>query len=289
VPIIEEGKIMDIGVSTFLTDYSVDIAVVAKRAEELGFDSLWVPEHAIIPVETSSPWPGSADGKIPKVYADVVDPFVALARASAVTTTLKLATGICLVPERNPILLAKEIATLDMYSRGRFIFGIGAGWLKEETEILGGDFAHRWSQTREAVLAMKELWTKVESEYHGKYYDFPKVYSFPRPVQRPHPPVMLGGMAKNVFKRVVEYGDGWMPNRATPEQVAQGRATIDELADAAGRDPSSISITVYGQPADRDLIKRFQDAGADRVVVRLETAPEKESLVMLDELAKNAL
>ena len=280
---------MDIGISTFLTDYSVDVATVARRIEELGFDSLWVPEHPMIPVNTASPWPGSPDGVIPKVYADIVDPFVALARASGVTTTLKLATGIVLVPERHPILLAKEVATLDMYSGGRFIFGIGAGWNREESEILGGDFDHRWTQARESVLAMKELWTKVESEYHGKYYDFPAVYSFPRPVQRPHPPVLLGGMARNVFRRVVEYGDGWMPNRVSPEDVAKGRATLDELASAAGRDPASIQITVFGQQPDRDLLKRFEEAGADRVTIRLETAAEAESLADVERIAEAVL
>ena len=274
---------MDIGISTFLTDYSVDVAVVARRAEELGFASLWVPEHSILPVNSGTPWPGSADGKIPKVYADIVDPFVALGRASAVTTTLKLGTGICLVPERNPLLLAKEVATIDMYSKGRFQFGIGAGWLREETDIMGGDFAHRWAQTREAILAMKQLWTTVESEYHGKYYDFPPVYSFPGPAQRPHPPVLLGGMAKNVFKRVVEYGDGWMPNRVTPEDVKKGRA---KLADAAGRDPKSIQIMVFHQQADRDLLKTLEEAGADSVTVRLETASEEEALNSLEKMAE---
>ena len=277
---------MDIGISTFLTDYSVDVAVVARRAEELGFASLWVPEHSILPVNSGTPWPGSADGKIPKVYADIVDPFVALGRASAVTTTLKLGTGICLVPERNPLLLAKEVATIDMYSKGRFQFGIGAGWLREETDIMGGDFAHRWAQTREAILAMKQLWTTVESEYHGKYYDFPPVYSFPEPAQRPHPPVLLGGMAKNVFKRVVEYGDGWMPIRVTPEDVKKGRAKLDELANAAGRDPRSIQIMVFHQQADRDLLKTLEEAGADSVTVRLETASEEEALNSLEKMAE---
>ncbi|MCY3543773.1 MAG: LLM class F420-dependent oxidoreductase [Chloroflexi bacterium] len=280
---------MNIGISTFPTDYSADVAVIAKRAEELGFESFWVPEHPILPVNASSPWPGSADGIIPKVYADIVDPFVALGRASAVTATLKLGTGICLVPERNPLLLAKEVATLDMYSKGRFLFGIGTGWHREEAEIMGADFDHRWTQTRESVLAMKELWTKVESEYHGKYYDFPPVYSFPRPVQRPHPPVLIGGMARNVFKRVVECGDGWMPNRVTPEQVAQGRATISELAEAEGRDPLSISVSVYGQPADRDLIAQLQEAGADRVMVRLPTEPEDECIASLEGIAEAVL
>ena len=280
---------MDIGLSTFPTDYSIDIAVLARRAEELGLESLWVPEHPIVPVDTSSPWPGSPDGVIPKVYADIVDPFVALARASAVTTTLKLGTGICLVPEHNPLLLAKEVATLDLYSGGRFLFGIGAGWLKEETEIMGGNFDRRWTQTREAVLAMKELWTRTKSEYHGEFYDFPPVYSFPRPVQRPHPPVILGGRAANVFKRVVAWGDGWIPNRVTPEEVERGRATIDELADSAGRDPRSIEVSVFGQPPDHDLIRRFEEAGAIRVVVRLATAAEDETLEQLEKIADTVL
>ncbi|MDA0770641.1 MAG: hypothetical protein BZY79_04370 [SAR202 cluster bacterium Casp-Chloro-G4] len=277
---------MEIGISSFLTDYSVDIAVVAKRAEELGFSTLWVPEHSILPVNTNSPWPGSADGKIPKVYADIVDPFVALGRASAVTTTLKLGTGICLVPERNPLILAKEVATIDMYSKGRFQFGIGAGWLREETDIMGGDFAHRWAQTREAILAMKQLWTTVESEYHGKYYDFPPVYSFPMPTQRPHPPVLLGGMAKNVFQRIVEYGDGWMPNRVTPDDIRKGRAVLDELAEAAGRDPKSIQIMVFGQNADRDHLNALEEAGADSVALRLETGPEEEALNNMEKMAE---
>ncbi len=280
---------MKIGISTFPTDYSVDIATLARRAEGMGFESLWVPEHPIIPVQTSSPWPGSPDGVIPKVYADIVDPFVALARASAVTERIKLGTGICLVPERNPLLLAKEVATLDMYSGGRFLFGIGAGWLKEETDIMGGDFARRWTQTREAILAMKSLWTDVESEYHGRYYDFPPVYSFPRSVQRPHPPVLLGGMARNVFRRVVDYGDGWMPNRVTPDDIGAGRARIDELAAAAGRDPASISISVFGQPADRSLVGELFDAGAERVMIRVETADEDATNAQLDEIAEAVL
>ena len=280
---------MNIGISTFPTDYSVDIAVLAKRAEEIGFESLWVPEHPILPVNASSPWPGSADGVIPKVYADIVDPFVALGRASAVTSTMKLGTGICLVPERNPLLLAKEVATLDMYSGGRFLFGIGAGWHKEETEIMGGDFPHRWTQTKESVLAMKSLWTEVESEYHGNYYDFPPVYSFPRPTQRPHPPVYLGGMARNVFKRVVEWGDGWMPNRVTPDDISAGRQKLNELASEAGRDPESINISVFGQPADRDLVSALFEAGADRVMIRVETAEQDATFAQLDQIAEEVL
>ena len=280
---------MKIGISTFPTDYSPDIALIARRAEELGFESLWVPEHVVLPAYAATSWPGSSDGVIPRVYADIADPFVALSRASAVTERLKLGTAICLVPEHNPLLLAKEVATLDMYSGGRFLFGIGAGWLREETEVMGGDFDHRWAQTRESVLAMKELWTQTKSEYHGKYYDFPGVYSFPRPVQRPHPPVLLGGMAANVFKRVVGWGDGWIPNRVTPDEVRQGRLTLNELARAAGRDPESIEITVFGQPPDADLIRRYEEAGAVRIVVRLAGVEEDQTMEQVDRIAEAVL
>ena len=280
---------MKIGISMFPTDYSVDVAVLARRAEELGFDSFWVPEHPIIPVTSTSPFPGSPDGIIPQVYNEIVDPFVALARASAVTKTIKLATGICLIPEHNPLLLAKEVATLDHFSGGRFIFGIGAGWLKEETEIMGGDFAHRWTQTQEAIGAMKELWNREESEHHGEYYDFPLVRSFPKPIQKPNPPIILGGSAKNVFNRTVEWGDGWIPNRTNPEAVKLGRDTLTKLAVKAGRDPESIQVIVYGVHPDRDELAVFEEAGADGAVIRVATAPEKEALEELEQIARNAL
>ncbi len=263
---------MNVGVSVPLPAYLVDVGAMGRAAEELGFESLWCAEHPIMPVTTTSRYPGSADGIVPESYSHFVDPFVALARASGMTARINLGTGITLVPERNPLLLAKEISTLDLFSGGRFLFGIGTGWHREETTIMGGDFDHRWTQAREAVLVMKELWTKAEAEYHGKYYDFPPVRSYPKPAQRPHPPVILGGHARTVLDRVAEWGDGWLPNRATPEDVKAGRARLSELARKAGRDPAALSISVFGQPADRDLIRRYLDAGADRVVVRPPTA-----------------
>jgi probable F420-dependent oxidoreductase len=259
---------MNVGISVPLPAYAVDVAFMARTAEALGFESFWCAEHPFIPVHSTSRFPGSEDGVIPETYAHFVDPFVALARASGVTTRMRLGTGIVLVPERHPLLLAKEISTLDLFSGGRFLFGIGAGWLREETQLMGGDFDHRWSQTRESVLAMKELWTKPEAEFHGKYYDFPPVKSNPKPVQKPHPPVILGGHARNVLQRVVAWGNGWLPNRTTPEQLHESRLTLDRLAKDAGRDPSTITISVHGQTADRDLIRRFHDAGATRVIVR---------------------
>ena len=175
-------------------------------------------------------------------------------------------------------MLAKVISTLDLFSGGRFLFGIGAGWHREETTIMGGDFDHRWAQTRESILAMKELWTKDEAEFHGRYYDFPLVKCYPKPAQKPHPPVILGGMARNVLKRVVAWGDGWMPNRVDPAKIEESRLILDTLAAEAGRDPASLTISVYGQEADHDLVQSFLDAGADRVVVRPNTFDTEEEM-----------
>jgi probable F420-dependent oxidoreductase len=260
---------MNVGVSIPLPAYLVDPAFMARTAEDLGFESFWCAEHPFLPVRSASRFPSSPDGVIPETYAHFVDPFVALACAAGATSRIKLGTSIVLVPERHPLLLAKEVSTLDYFSGGRFLFGIGAGWLREETEIMGGDFDHRWTQTRESVLAMKELWTKPEAEFHGKYYDFPPVKSNPKPKQKPHPPVLLGGSARNVLQRVVAWGDGWLPTGPiTPERVGEARATLDALTKDAGRDPRTLSISVHGQSADRDLVKRLLEAGATRVVIR---------------------
>ncbi len=270
---------MNVGISVPLPAYLVDVGAMARTAESLGFESFWCAEHPFIPVHTTSRFPGTADGVIPEAYSHFIDPFVALARASGTTSRIKLATGIVLVPERHPLLLAKEVSTLDLFSGGRFLFGIGAGWLREETQLMGGDFDHRWGQTRESILAMKELWTKPEAEFHGKFYDFPPVRSNPKPAQKPHPPVLLGGDAPRVLERVVAWGDGWLPNRVTPVELREKRATLDRLAKEAGRDPAAISISVHGQPADRDLITRFHDAGATRVIVRPATSKSEPEMV----------
>ena len=280
---------MKVGIMMFPTRQPVDVAVVARQAEALGFDSLWVGEHPIMPVQSASPFPGSPDGKIPESYSWFLDPFVTLARASAVTTTLRLGTGITLVPERNPLLLAKEIATLDYFSKGRFLFGIGAGWNQEESAIMGGDFTHRWTQTREAIEAMQALWANDAAEYHGTYYDFPLVRSFPRPVQRPHPPIFLGGSAKQVFQRTVAYGNGWMPTRSTPETIRQGRAVLNELATHAGRDPKSIEVLAYIAPRERGALQALAEAGADAAAVVLSSETEAAALAELEQLARQTL
>ena len=279
---------MKVGVNVSVNSKSMDIGAVAKKAEELGFESFWIAEHPIIPVQTTSKYGGTPDGSIPESMKDMADPFICLAIASATTSKIMLGTSICLVPEHNPLVQAKQIAALDFHSGGRFIFGIGTGWLREETEIMGGDFDHRWTQAREAVEAMKEMWTKDEAEYHGRYYDFPPVRVFPKPAQKPHPPIFLGGVAKNVFKRVVTYGDGWMPVRATPESIKAGRASLDELAEAAGRDPKSIQVLVYGA-ASRDEIKQMEEAGADMATVRLPSTEPGQALPGLEKLAEEML
>jgi probable F420-dependent oxidoreductase len=280
---------MQVGIAMFVTDYSIDVVSLAQKAEACGFDSVWLPEHPVIPVRTTTPFPGAADGVMPPYYAHAMDPFVALAAAAAATSAIKLGTGICLVPERHPLHTAKEIATLDQISGGRFLFGIGAGWLKEETEIFGANFPRRWSVTREAVLAMKELWTKDEAEFHGDFIDFPPVMSYPKPVQKPHPPILLGGAAKNVLQRVVAYGDGWMPTRMSPERIQEHRNRLNELATAAGRDPATLSIRVFGAPNDAEAKKRYEDAGAQSMVILLPPTKPDEAVRILEDTAQRLI
>ena len=280
---------MDIGLNMSISTNSIDVAEIAAKAEALGFESIWLPEHPVMPVNTASRYPGSPDGSIPDYMSDMADPYIGLSRASAVTSTIKLGTGITLIPERNPLVLAGAIASLDRFSGGRFLLGIGTGWLREETEIMGGDFDHRWTQARESIEVMRALWTQDAAEYHGRYYDFPPVQCNPKPTQEGGPPVILGGNARNVFRRVARWGDGWMPTAASPEQIAAGRAAIDELAEASGRDPSGIGITVFGQPADRDLISRFESAGANRVIVRLGDTTGPQALDEIERIAQAVL
>ncbi len=259
---------MSVGLIVPLPAYTLNPAFIARKAEELGFESIWYHEHPILPVNSASPFPATG-GEIPWTYRHFSEPYISLAMAAAVTERIKLCTGITLVPERNPLILAKEIAVLDRHSNGRFVFGVGAGWNREETAMMGGDFDHRWTQTEDAINALKTLWTNEQAEYHGRYYDFPPVYSYPKPAQQPHPPVLLGGNARNVLRRVVRYADGWLPNRATPEQIADSRQRLDALADEAGRDPASLTISVFGQPPDttREQVDAYLNAGALRVAV----------------------
>ena len=277
---------MKVGLATPLPAYTIDPAFMGRKAEELGFDSLWYAEHPATPVESNSPFP-STGGEIPWTYSHFDEPYIALARASAVTSKLLLGTGITLVPQRNPLILAKEVAALDFHSGGRFLFGIGTGWLREEVEIFGGDFPKRWTQTREALDVMKALWSNDEADFDGKYFKFPKVRSFPKPAQKPWPPIIIGGMAPKVIERIVAHADGWLPNRISFEELKDKRAELNERATAAGRDPKKIEISIFGQAPDRDLIERYIEAGADRVVVRpTHVETEAEMGKQLDEIAK---
>ncbi|HEU5155625.1 MAG TPA: LLM class F420-dependent oxidoreductase [Streptosporangiaceae bacterium] len=269
---------MEFGVSTFITDEGIGPARLGQALEERGFESLFLAEHTHIPVSRESPWPGGAD--LPRWYYRTYDPFVALAAAAAVTTRLRLGTGIALVIQRDPIVLAKEVASLDLLSGGRVMVGIGAGWNREEMRNHGTDPKTRMALLRERVLAMKEIWTKDEAEFHGRFVDFDPIFSWPKPVQDPHPPVLVGGSGPTTFDRVVEFGDGWVPiyGRGTDDLAAQ----IAELRDRAGR---RVPVSVFAVKPDRDVVASLADAGVDRVLFGLPTEPEAETLARLDKLA----
>ena len=274
---------MQFGVSMFNTDYAMRIDDLARAVEERGFESLWLPEHTHIPKSRKSPWPGGAN--LPKEYWHTHDPFVALAMAAAVTRTLKLATGICLVIERDPITLAKEVASLDFLSNGRFLFGIGGGWNAEEMENHGTDFTKRWRVLRERILAMKEIWTNDEAEFHGEFVNFDPIWSYPRPVQKPHPPIILGVNTPKARQRVVEYCDGWLPIAARAGDLVAGIADLRQSAEKAGRDPRSITVTVYGGNPEEGAVRGYEKAGVDRVVFPLPSADRDQVLPILDKYA----
>ena len=282
---------MGVGVFQVLVDRpSGDPAVIAKRAEELGFDSYWVPDHTVIPKGSADDYPAKASDDPPPAYMfKLPDPLIALSRASATTSTIRLGTGILLVPERNPLHMAKEIASLDHYSNGRFVFGIGAGWNEPECTVMGGDFAHRWTQTKESIHAMKALWMEEESEYHGKYYDFDALACFPKPTRKPHPPILLGSLGSpRVYKRVAEWGDGWLPFCADPQDLADGKAEIAKYALQVDRDPASLEIALFapdGMFRTAAELREMARAGADTAVLWLRGQDEKELLAELDELA----
>jgi len=274
---------MKVGLQAFVTETTANPANIARKAEALGFDSMFIPEHPIIPIHHRTRYP-LGDGSIPEVYAHMPDPFVALALAAGATTRLKLATGICLVPERDPILMAKEISTLDHFSGGRFMFGIGAGWLADESEIMGVEFKRRWPMTREYIAAMKELWTKPEPSFEGKFVSFPKVKFFPKPAQKPHPPIIIGagGMGvgcERALKDTVAIGDGWMPLGLTPAQLSTELGNLRAMCAEAKRDFAKIEITflMLEMPPDpARAIREYEEVGTHRVLVSAPTlAPDK--------------
>ncbi|HVH06045.1 MAG TPA: LLM class F420-dependent oxidoreductase [Myxococcota bacterium] len=271
---------MHLGIAMFPTDYALRPDELARAAEERGFESLWFPEHTHIPTSRRSPWPGGPT--LPREYWHTHDLFVAIATAAAVTTRLKVGSGICLLVERDPIITAKEVASLDTLSRGRVLFGIGGGWNAEEMEDHGTEFRTRWRLLRERVLAMKRIWTEDEPSFEGEYVRFPSLWSWPKPVQRPHPPVLLGGHGPRALARVVDYCDGWLPISVRAGDLQAGIAELRRLATAKGRDPRSLSVSVYGAPMDADALASLRAAGADRAIFALPSEGGEKLLPLLD-------
>jgi probable F420-dependent oxidoreductase len=274
---------MEVGLAHFLTDWGMQPAELARMVEERGFESLFLPEHTHIPVSRDTPYPGG--GELPPEYRHTLDPFVALGAAAGVTERLKLGTGVCLIIERDVIVTAKEVATLDHVSGGRVLFGVGAGWNLEEMENHGTDPSTRFRRMRESVEALKRIWAADEAEYHGRIIDFDPIWSWPKPVQKPHPPVLVGGLGKKVLDRVVAYGDEWIPNRVkSPEELGERIAELQRRAEAAGRE--RIPVTVFGAKPEVRLLERLRDAGVTRSLFYLLPAEPGEIERQLDELAK---
>ena len=276
---------MEFGAAIFFTDYAMGAAGLGQALEARGFESVWAPEHSHIPLSRQSPFPQGGD--LPKKYYDVMDPFVTLAAAAAVTTSLKVATGICLVVQRDPIHTAKAVATLDQVSSGRFLFGIGAGWNAEEMADHGTDFKSRFTVMRERVEAMRAIWTTSKPSYDGEFVKFPPMMTWPKPVQKPHPPVIVGGAFPHGARRAIAYGDGWVPHARRPAygDVLNLLPDFRKLCSEAGRDPAAVPITVFGVAEDLDLIKRYRDAGVARLVFNLPPAKADEVLPILDRCA----
>jgi probable F420-dependent oxidoreductase len=276
---------MNFGVTMFPTRYSVGPAELARAVEERGFESLFFPEHTHIPTSRRSPWPGGAD--LPDEYRETLDPFVALTAAAAVTERILLGTGICLVVERDPIVTAKEVATLDLVSGGRFLFGVGGGWNREEMENHGTDPRHRFAVMRERILAMKEIWTRDEAEFHGEYVDFDPLWQWPKPVQQPHPPVLVAGNGPGTLERVLEYGDGRIPipGRGTVA-LGEGTARLREMAAERGRGP--VPVTVFGGRPEAEVIEHYAAAGVDRLLFSLPPVGAAEAFTFLDTYANLA-
>ena len=273
---------MDIGFFSYNTEYGIRADELAKELETRGFESLWVGEHTHIPASRETPFPGG--GELPKPYYHMSDPFVTLAMAAAVTNNLKLGTGISLVVEHDPIVLAKSVATLDHYSNGRFLFGIGGGWNKEEMENHGYPFERRWKLLRERIEAMKTIWTEEEANYSGEFVEFERIISHPKPAQKPHPPVLMGGATDMSLKRVARYCDGWMPIdvllREPQTMVEKMRRALEE----EGRNHEDIQLSAFCQRArDAGSLKKFREAGFTRAIIGLPNRSRDEVLTFVDE------
>jgi probable F420-dependent oxidoreductase len=277
---------MDFGASMFFTEYSMSPVELAQALEGRGFESVWAPEHSHIPSSRiSQPASGGALGR---QYYDVMDPFVTLTAAAMATKSLKVATGVCLVIQRDTIQTAKLVASLDQVSGGRFLFGIGGGWNQEEMADHGTQFKSRFKKMREQIEAMRAIWTEEEPEYHGDIVNFSQMKTWPKPVQKPHPPVIVGGAFPYSARRAVRYGNGWVPNASRPQyaDVTEFLPQYRQMAIDAGRNPADLPVTIFGAPEDLDRLKRYRDLGIARAVVSLPSAKAEEVLPALDRWAE---
>ena len=277
---------MKFGALMFFTDYAIPATEFARALEARGFESVWAPEHSHIPTSRKSPWPGG--GELPKVYYEAMDPFVSLTAAAVATKTLKVATGVCLVQQRDPIQTAKLVASIDQVSGGRFLFGVGGGWNAEEMADHGTEFRTRFKLMRERIEAMKEIWTKTKAEYHGEMVDFPEMMAWPKPVQKPHPPILVGGAFPHAARRAVRYGDGWAPiaGRGADGDIDQLLPRFRQMLSEAGRAPQSVPVTLFGATEDGDQLARYRDKDIARVVVMLPSAKSDAILPTLDRWAE---
>jgi len=273
---------MKYGVVMFPTEYSIDPVTLGKEVEARGFDSLWFPDHTHIPASRRTPWPGGAE--LPREYSSTYDVFVTLAAVAATTTKIRLGTGVCLIMERDPITTANVIASLDQVSGGRFNFGVGGGWNEEEMENHGTDPKRRFKVMRERIEAMKEIWTKDDAEYHGEFVNFDPIWSWPKPVQKPHPPVFVGGNGDNTFRRVLAYGDAWMPIPGRGADISNRVTQLQEMAAEAGRSP--IPVIVYGMMGRPEVVQHYIDSGIEGGIFWLPTGPADEVLPILDRYAE---
>ena len=275
---------MKTGVCMFATEYAIRIDELAREAEARNFESLWVPEHTHIPTSRRSPFAGGRP--LPEEYKHTLDPFVALTAAAAATNTLRIGTGICLIIERDTITTAKSVASLDLLSHGRFEFGLGGGWNAEEMEHHGTEFKTRFKRLEEQVRAMKEIWTNDVAEFHGKFVNFDPIWAWPKPEQKPHPPILLGGESGYTLQRVVDFCDGWYPRGRAPEKVLEGMKDLKARASKAGRDMRTISVSAFATPPDKKVLDDFAAAGVTRSIFLLPPEPRDKVLPLLDQYAK---
>jgi probable F420-dependent oxidoreductase len=270
---------MKFGGAMFFTEYSMSAMELARVLEERGFESVWAPEHSHIPVSRKTPYPGGGD--LPKEYYDAMDPFVVLAAASQVTRTIKFGTGVLLVQQRDAIQTAKLVASIDQVSQGRFLFGVGGGWNQDEMENHGTVYASRFKRMRESIEAMKAIWTKSEAEYHGEFVNFDPIIARPQPVQKPFPPIHVGGAFPQGARRAIRYGDGWIPVAGRGD-IGEVLPKFAEMVREAGRDPKSIEVTLFGLGEDTDKLKRLADLGVTRVVPMFPPAKSETVLPIID-------